>query len=345
VNAGRRARQYLSAAAVLSALLAAGSLAVAQSQRAAEAPRTLVVKANPISSFDNRDAARRRFGALEFRGGLELTSTDKDFGGLSSLRVAADGEHFISASDKGRWFRGRIVYNDGAPAGVADMETAPMLGPDGAPLAARGWYDTESLAEDGGMLYVGIERAERIVRFDYGRDGLRARGQPIPVPTDFKTFTYNKSLECLVMVPKTMPHAGMLLAVTERSLDAARNHRSYLLHGNDAVRFTVKRSDDFDVSDCAIMAPADLLLLERRYSLARGVAIRIRRIPLASIKEGALVDGTTLIEADLGYQIDNMEGLSVHRNAQGETILTLISDDNFSVLQRTLLLQFAVSGE
>ncbi len=73
--------------------------------------------------------------------------------------------------------------------------------------------------------------------------------------------------------------------------------------------------------------------------------MRIRRIPLASIKPGALVDGKPLIVADLGYQIDNMEGIAVHRNADGETILTLVSDDNFSVLQRNLLLQFALVGE
>ena len=44
---------------------------------------------------------------------------------------------------------------------------APILGPDGQPLQARGWYDTESLAEDGGTVYVGIERVNQIVRFDY----------------------------------------------------------------------------------------------------------------------------------------------------------------------------------
>jgi hypothetical protein len=40
--------------------------------------------------------------------------------------------------------------------------------------------------------------------------------------------------------------------------------------------------------------------------------------------------------------IDNMEGIAAHRAASGETILTLISDDNFSLLQRTLLMQFAL---
>ncbi len=195
------------------------------------------------------------------------------------------------------------------------------------------------------MFYVGIERVEKIVRFDYRRDGLLARGQPIPVPPDFKTFTYNKSLECLAAPPKGAPLAGSLIAVTERSLDAAGNHRSYVLNGAHVERFSVKRSDDFDVSDCTILPPADVLVLERRYSPLRGVAIRIRKLHLADIKEGALVDGPVLFEADLGYQIDNMEGIAVNRNAQGETILTMVSDDNFSALQRNLLLQFALVGE
>ena len=58
-----------------------------------------------------------------------------------------------------------------------------------------------------------------------------------------------------------------------------------------------------------------------------------------------MVDGAQLIYADLGFQIDNMEGIAVHRSVSGETILTLVSDDNFSPLQRTLLLQFALVGE
>jgi hypothetical protein len=47
----------------------------------------------------------------------------------------------------------------------------------------------------------------------------------------------------------------------------------------------------------------------------------------------------------MGYQIDNLEGLSVHRSSNGEVVLTMVSDDNFSLLQRTILLQFALIGE
>ena len=65
----------------------------------------------------------------------------------------------------------------------------------------------------------------------------------------------------------------------------------------------------------------------------------------AFLAPGALVDGPALIFADMGFQIDNMEGLSVHRTAAGELILTLVSDDNFSALQRTILLQFRLVEE
>jgi hypothetical protein len=343
-NNFRRLRLTLGAGLLLMALAAAAAFAQ-QSPRTPEPPVKIEIKARAIEAFDPRDPALQRFGDLVFRGGLELTSPYKNFGGLSSLRLAPDGAHFIAVSDKGRWLKGRIVYRDGRPVGIADAEMAPLLGQDGKPLAAHGWYDTESIADVGGTLYVGIERVNKIVRFDYGGDGLLARGRPIPVPPDFKTLSYNKSLECLVMAPKGMPLAGNLIAVTEHSLDERGNHRAFLLNGSNFKRFSVKFSDEFEVSDCAILPSATLLLLERKYSRRTGVAIRIRRLALASIKPGALLDGAVIFKADLAHQIDNMEGLAVHRDANGRIVLTMISDDNFSALQRTLLLQFTLVGE
>jgi hypothetical protein len=227
VNAARQRRRWFIVGILLAALLGiAGSYAVAQSPRTSRALTRIDVRATQITSFDNRNPAQTRFGALEFRGGLALTSNDPAFGGISALRMEPDGSRFLALTDNGSWLRARIVYEDGKPTGIADAEMAPMLGSDGKPLAARGWFDTESLAEAEGMLYVGIERVEKIVRFNYRRDGLLARGEPIKVPDDFKTFTFNKSLECLAVPPPDSPLAGELIAVTERSLDAQGNHRS-----------------------------------------------------------------------------------------------------------------------
>ena len=143
-------------------------------------------------------------------------------------------------------------------------------------------------------------------------------------------------------MPKGTPLAGALLAISERGLDDAGNTLGWLIGGPSPGEFAVARSDDFDITDAAISPDGDLLVLERHFSLLRGVAMRIRRIPLVEVRPGATVDGAVLITADMGYQIDNMEGLAAHRTATGDIVLTLVSDDNFSPLQRTLLLQFTL---
>src|SRR5205085_6506165 len=300
------------------------------------------VRAKPIAAFEPRDPTRVRFGALTYRGGIELTSPYPDFGGVSAIRVAADGAGFLAVTDKGRWLRGRIVYDGTRPAGIADAEMAPVLGPDGRTLAARGWYDTESIAQDGGTVWLGIERVNRIVRFDVGRHGLLARGTPIPVPPGIARLPHNKGLECLEFVPRHLPLGGTLIAISERGLVREGNIQGFLLGDSGPRAFSVKRIGDFDVSDCAVTPNGDLLVLERSFSRLVGVGMRIRRVALKSIAPGATVDGPVLIEADMNYQIDNMEGLSVHRAADGALVLTLISDDNFSMIQRTILLQFTL---
>ena len=337
--------RFTRCAAFAAALLAVLSLAASaqNSPRQTEAPVAIVVNAKPIAAFEPREPARVRFGALTFRGGIELTSPYAEFGGLSALRVNSDGARFVAVSDKGRWLRGRIVYDGARPVGIADAEMAPVLGPDGKPLAARGWYDTESIAEDGGTVWLGIERVNRIVRFDVGRNGLTARGQPIALPPGIAKLPHNKGLECLAFVPRGLPLARTLLAVSERGLDDEGNIRGFLIDGPSPGEFSVKRIGDFDISDCAVTPAGDFLLLERSFSRLKGVGMRIRRVPLAEVKPGATVDGPVLIEADMGFQIDNMEGLSVHRATDGALVLTLISDDNFSFIQRTLLLQFALT--
>jgi hypothetical protein len=324
-------------------LLVLGLPGSAWTQRAPDPPAQIEISAERLNGFYHVDPTRRQFGLLEFRGGIALTSPFKQFGGLSAIRVEPDGSSFIALSDKGWWLKGRIVYDGTRPAGIADAQMAPILAFNGRPLASIGWYDTESIAQDGGTLYVGIERVNRIVKLDFGRDGLLARARPIDVPPAVRGLPNNKGLEAMVFVPRGLPLGGTLIAISERGLDRAGNNLAFLIGGPRPGSFTIKRSADFDISDAALLPSGDLLVLERKFSWSVGLFVRIRRIRLADVQPAALVDGQVLLEADLGYAIDNMEGLSVHRGPGGETVLTLISDDNFSALQRTLLLQFTLA--
>ena len=280
-------------------------------------PTTIDVRAQPITAFDPHNPAQQRFGQLEFRGGLTLKSSYPEFGGLSAIRMARDGAHFISLSDHGRWFQGRVTYQGQRPIGIADAVMAPILGPDGVALAARGWHDTESIADDDGTLYVGIEGVNQIVRFDYGKDGLLAQGHPIPVPPGIHTLPKNQGLEALVFAPRNLPMGGTLIAISERGLDQAGNLRAFLIGGPAPGNFSIKRIKQFDISDAALLPGGDLLVLERSVSWPDGLVVQIRLINIGDVKPGAVVDGPVLFDADLRFQIDNMEGLAVHQTSRG----------------------------
>jgi hypothetical protein len=306
------------------------------------APVAIEVKARPLPSFDTPNRSHVRFGKLEYRSGLILTSPFPGFGGLSGLRLDAKGERFISFSDKGSWFTGRIVYSGREMVGLDDVEAAPMLGPDGRPITARGWFDSESIALDGSLVYIGLERVNQVLRFDFSKGFTRARGEVVPMPPAVKKLPFNKGLEALVFVPKGLPLAGTLIAISERGLDAGGNLIAFLVGGPTPGQFSVRRTDNFDVSDAVLLPSGELLVLERKFSLLAGIGIRIRRIPLTSLAPGAVVDGPSIFEADLGEEIDNMEGIDAHVTPEGDTVLTMVSDDNFSLIQRTLLLQFTL---
>ena len=120
------------------------------------------------------------------------------------------------------------------------------------------------------------------------------------------------------------------------------NILGFLIGGKTPGQFSLRRSDNFDVSDATLLASGELLVLERKFSWLGGVGIRIRSIPLKSVAPGAVIDGPVIFTADLGNEVDNMEGIDSHVTPEGETVITMVSDDNFSMIQRNLLLQFTL---
>jgi hypothetical protein len=319
----------------------------AQPEHALIEPVGIEVNARPIPNFEPRDRSRVRFGSLQYRSGLVLTSPHRGFGGLSGFRFLDDkGERFLALSDQGSWFTGSIRYSGSKMSGLDDVEAAPMLNAEGRPITEkRLWFDTESLARDGSLVYVGLERVNQIMRFDFAKGGIRARGEVVPTPPAVRKLPYNKGLEALVFVPRDMkgqPLAGTLIAMSEGGFDADGNLIGFLIGGPSPGQFSIKRTDEQYISDAVLLPSGELLILERKFSWFTGIKIRIRSIALKTFAPGAVVDGPVLFEADLGYEVDNMEGIDAHVTAEGETVLTMVSDDNFSPLQRTLLLQFTL---
>ena len=302
----------------------------------------VTVRVEPIETFHvGRETAT--FGSLTFLGGLELLPDNRHVGGLSGLIVTHGGSGLIAIADNGLWFEADLVADaDGRPRAVRNARVAPLLDEDGVPLANVGKGDTEALTlrrtNGAAEMLVSTERDHRVYAFPYPLDP-DARARELDMPPGVRRLRHNKGMEALAAA-NSGPLAGTLVIIAERGPTFTADMPGFLIGGPHAGTFTVARSDAYDATDAAFLPGGDLLLLERRFTLRHGIGMRIRRIPATELVAQARVEGEILLEAGFTSQIDNMEGIAVHVASDGTTVITLISDDNRSILQRTLLLRF-----
>ncbi|MBN9016174.1 MAG: esterase-like activity of phytase family protein [Rhizobiales bacterium] len=303
--------------------------------------------ATPISRFGLTSDATR-FGELEFRGGLVLSSPAPSFGGLSGLDFEADGKRFVAVSDLGYWFRGTVERTNGWLTGISEPQWAPILNAEGRPLGAKRNADAEGLRlghlNGAPVAYVSFEQTNDLKAYRQEPDLALSRPQPIRLPKSAKGIRRNRGFEALALAPQDSPLQGAPVLIAEETLNRAGDHRAFVVNGPLAGEFAVKRRDGFAVTDADFLPNGDLVILERRVIMPLGVQMRLRRIDAARIRPGATVDGPVMLFADMSNQIDNMEGLSVTADPDGRTRLTLVSDDNRSFIQRTILLEFIWLG-
>jgi hypothetical protein len=321
-------------------LLAATLLSFTVVAPALAESRSLPVQSRAFSMF-SLGSPSRVFGKLEFLGGISYSSTDPLLGAVSSIRFREDKTSFVAVLDTGHWLTGRILRDyEGKLEGLEALQVRSMIDARGNDESVKSQMDAEGLAIGKGELFVSYELRHRIDAYP-DPDFMTSRPtRSLPFPFDRRELRSNRGLETLAMSPLDGPLGAALVTVTERSLDADGNLLAAVLDGPLKGLFTIKRDDPWDATDGAFLPNGDFLLLERRFRLSDGVGMRIRRIAGADIKPGAVVDGEVLIDADLSQQIDNMEGLDVIKMSEDDIRIIVVSDDNHSMLQRNLMLEF-----
>lgn len=248
-------------------------------------------------------------------------------------------------TDRGNWLTGTLIYDGAKPVGVKNAELLTMRNATGKALRGGG-ADVEALEVSGGSAFVGIERVHQVLRYDLAKGVGAANGAAVAVPREAKNFPTNGGIEGLALVPGGA-EKDTLLIVTEEAYDAQGDHLAFLLPGRTKRKIrplTLKRRDNYAVTDLAFLPGGDLLVLERRYVPPFSLSMRLRRVAQSAVAERAVLDGEVLLEASFPLdRIDNMEAVSAHRAPDGVSVITLMSDDNFSERQRTLLLQFGLA--
>jgi len=306
---------------------------------------TVQIRSRLIPNF-KVGSDQTRFGDFEFIGGLELSSSSAALGAMSAIRVSEDRSHFLGVMDTGSWYAGRFVRGpNGALTGIEDFSVSPILDAEGASSDQKWRVDAEGLAVRGDEVLVSFERQSRVDVYPAKAPGSSRPVGSLPVQIPLNELRNNRGLEAIMVAPAASPLAGEVVVVSEKSLNASGDIFAAVLTGPSKGVFFVKRHSPYDVTDGDFLPNGDLLLLERRFSIAEGIGMRIRRIDGSRLVPGNLVDGPVVLEADFGDQIDNMEGLDVSTDGAGQIFVTLVSDDNYSILQRNLMLEFRLVGD
>src|SRR5690606_8552817 len=135
---------------------------------------------------------------------------------------------------------------------------------------------------------VGFERQHRISEFRLQPSAMGRAVRDLDFLVPAYELRINRGFETVAYAPDESAFAGARVAIAERSIDKLDNVFAAVLEGPRKGVFTVARSDGFDVTNGACLPDGDLLLLERRFTMSSGVAMRLRRIEAESIRPGSV---------------------------------------------------------
>lgn len=307
---------------------------------------------------------REKAGVLRYVAGYELESSDSRFGGLSGIDFLADG-NLLASSDQGDF-----VWIDLGEDGITPVSAhiEGMRDGSGVLLSGKADGDAEGLAINVGLALVSFERNHRLLAFDIDACGAAARGvgisrgdtegnlsgafvsaglevtanagsEPLAVTSDWFVFVGTETLSGGRGPLSARPmeaQAEFDLAVEDGApafvgldlLEEGERVRAFSLHrgfdsltGNAIVITETEFERTFDQSN----HPARIVDEFEERARYRYRAVSSRR--LAGL--GAALNN-----------VDNFEGIAVRRLDDGRVRIVIISDDNFSSRQRTLLMAF-----
>jgi hypothetical protein len=277
-----------------------------------------------IEAERGTEAARQKnLQRMTLAGAWQLKSENAEFGGLSGLDQLRSGS-LISVTDDGKFVWIGIDPTTGAPDGIGSI--AYMRDQDGEIFPNKRTADAEDLAFRDGLAFVSFEQDHRIMAYDLESCGAAARAATVAKlnkVVDRRALENNRGAEALAFAGDTLmagfearrkggsPIGTVRVDGTLADLTRTEQPSMYMLTGMDSA--------------------GDLTaFVFRAYDPVRGARV------LVSLERA----GREIAAADLRspLPVDNFESIAIGQNPSGGTRLWILSDDNFSYDQRTLLL-------
>ncbi|MFN3452220.1 MAG: esterase-like activity of phytase family protein [Sphingorhabdus sp.] len=274
--------------------------------------------------------ALRQVGGLEFIAAWELRSRNDDFGGISALTTLKDGR-FAGISDAG------TIIGFGL---TDDTRTdrpfiAPLPGLDGPDTSYKD-RDSEGIAYDpeSGQFWVSFEAHHAIRRYS----GSFARSTGIVRPAAMQTWPKNKGAESLIRL-----NDGQFIVIAETVEDGT--HPALLFSGDpiepgsNITQFRIRPPAGYRVTDGVQLPDRRIAFVNRSVGFPQGFSAKVTLFNPNDIGKNAVAAGTVVASLASPLLVDNLEGIAVTTERQ-KVYLWLISDDNFSIFQRTILMKF-----
>ncbi|MCP5425204.1 MAG: esterase-like activity of phytase family protein [Gammaproteobacteria bacterium] len=265
-------------------------------------------------------------------------------GGLSDLAWDDQAQLLYAVSDDAHLFHLRPRFEGERLADIQAVAAYPLR--DSRDHHLRGpWADSEGLAiardhdpSGTARLAVSYERRPRVIW--YTLTGHRLRDEPLPADLR-KVDLYadpNKSLESLTLHPRwgllTAPEWPMKNSEVREAPIVAQNTR------RTRWRYPLSSAPNSALVAMEALPDESVLTLERAFvSPFSPLIIALRRTRFDTASGTKLrVDDVAVFDSSRGWMLDNFEGLTRHHGQR----FFMVSDDNRSPMQKTLLVYFAL---
>lgn len=302
--------------------------------------KQIEIKSTAVSPGEAEVVSAALPEGVSLAGTWSLTSKDPAFGGLSGLDILPTGD-LLAISDMGAFVT--INLKDNAPATTGAI--AYMLGMDDQMLSGKTEGDSEGLTLVGDIAFVSFEREHRILAFDRGLCDAAARGvnvATLPNQIGETKIAPNRSAEALAYVSDEQ---SLIVFYESRA-------RGKIIKGvvdmSGQTAFSADRTG-FDGYapvglDIASFADGTQLTanLYRSYDPFRG-----NRNWLDIAFSQGCCDAKESFQINLKRPLltDNFEGIAGGQLSNGDYRIWIISDDNFSADQATLLYAFDIAHD
>jgi len=336
----------------------------------------LAVPAAAASATPRGGSCAPRAEAISYSDALDKSTTADGvaIGGLSAITYDKVSRSYATVIDRSGTQPARLVFlrDDGKPRVVG---TTALKRADGTAYDGTN-FDGEGLAVLPNGNFLVSSEAEPSIRI-FGRDGVQ-RGE-LPVPTRFRVAPTGEAPENATLEGLTIsPDGKYVYAAMEGSLagDASSTgevarHRVLVYRADGRGGYRLARQFGYQadrgnrIAEVAAYGDGRLVFLEAAFTSGVGNTVRVyavtgaNRAPdVSAVKNLSTVSyrslagkqpvadlancptlGATSPQPQLNPLLDNFEGLAVDPSRGAGYRLRLISDDNFSVNQKTRLLQ------